>query len=191
MGKILVCTDGGAYKGKESKFDSVATFVIYKDNELLHEECFPLPGKTNNYAEMYAIYRASKYLIEYVNKYPYTKSEMIMFVTDSKLCQQSLTSWMKDWLTRSKTEVLISSSGKPVANQELIKSTFINILLLQSKFSTFVAHINSHKSKSDMEKMYVPFEKMGLEWEEFVLVFYGNDRCDKLVEETYNNSMKY
>ena len=78
---------------------------------------------------MYAIFKGTKFVMENCNL-DYIDS--LIIVSDSNLCISSLSIWMPGWIKNSKNEILINSTGQPVANQELIKSTFINILILNN-----------------------------------------------------------
>ena len=111
--------------------------------------------------------------------------DKLVIVTDSDLCHKSLTVWMKGWLKKAKNEKLINSSGEEVKNQELIKSTYINILTLMLEIPVLVCHINSHQSKKQIPKMY---EKMNVKipemtYDEFEMIFKANDMCDTLAKD--------
>lgn len=178
MKNIIICTDGSAVTGQRSAFDSASSYVIIKDFEEIQHETTVLRDHTNNYAEMHAIYKGTKYCLENIKNL--AEYDRIMIITDSELCQKSLTTWMKGWLKKADNETLYGSSGSEVKNQELIKSTYINILSLMLQVDVFVCHINSHESSSNIPKMYQKLNKEfpDLSYDEFVLMYEGNNRCD-------------
>lgn len=183
MSNLYLVTDGSAVPGFKSAFDSASAFVIIKDYDFNYYSSTLLTDHTNNYAEMHAIYSGTKYIIE--NMEDIDTYDKLVIVTDSDLCHKSLTVWMKGWLKKAKNEKLINSSGEEVKNQELIKSTYINILTLMLEIPVLVCHINSHQSKKQIPKMY---EKMNVKipemtYDEFEMIFKANDMCDTLAKD--------
>lgn len=188
MNKFIIGTDGGAYRQDDGSFDSVAAMRIYGENErLMYKEAVLLKGKTNNYAEMFAIVRGLKAIDSYitVNK---IKNPEVILITDSELSWKSLTQWIEGWLTNTTNELLKNSEGKPVANQELIKNAYIYYLRLQMKSKIKICHINSHCSINNLEKDLKKFNKknkMKLKIEDYEILYVINDECDKMIEECY------
>lgn len=186
MKRIIVSTDGSAIMNENGNYDSAYAFVIFKGDEIIKEESGTLLRHTNNYAEMYAIYKATKYLLE--SKISASEIEEIVIVTDSELCLNSLTVWMKGWLKKSNNEKLFNSKGELVKNQELIKSAFINILMINPIIPVKLYHINSHKPESEIQKMYNKFSKenSNITMDEFRLIYNGNQLCDKMAYNELN-----
>ena len=186
--RYIIATDGGAFKRKDGNgFDSVAAFRMYEDGRLVFKEALLLENKTNNYAEIYAIFRGLKAISTYIRRANIPKPE-VMLITDSELCYKSLTLWMRDWLDKSDSVILINSSKKPVINQEVVKMAYINMLELQSVAKFKMCHINSHESFDNIEKLRKKFNrvnKVKIDEDEFELIFNANDECDKMVKETY------
>ena len=120
MNKFIIGTDGGAYKQKDGTFDSVAALRIYGNERLMYKEAILLKGKTNNYAEIYAIMRGLKAIDSYISVNKLKGSEVIL-ITDSELCWKSLTEWIENWLRNTSDHILKNSENKPVINQEIIK----------------------------------------------------------------------
>ena len=184
--RYIVCTDGSSISANNSKgFDAAAAFVIYKGDKMIYKESILLRNHTNNYAEMYAIYKGTKYLVE--NELDIYDADEVLVITDSQLCQKSLTEWMKGWLKKTDNEVLKSTTGE-VKNQELIKSAYINILMLELILPVSVCHINSHKPESEIPKMY---EKFSIEFpdiliDEFRMIYEGNNLCDTMAYDKLN-----
>ena len=186
--KYIIATDGGAFKRDDSGFDSVSAFRMYENGKLVFQEALLLENKTNNYAEIYAIFRGLKAISTYIRRAGIQKAE-VMLITDSELCFKSLTVWMRDWLDKSDGITLMNSSKKPVINQEVVKMAYINMLELQSVCKFKLCHINSHESVDNIDKLKKKFNKVNklkISDEEFELIFIANDECDRMVKETYN-----
>jgi ribonuclease HI len=184
--RYIVCTDGSSISANNSKgFDAAAAFVIYKGDKMIYKESILLKNHTNNYAEMYAIYKGTKYLVE--NELGIYDADEVLVITDSQLCQKSLTEWMKGWLKKTDNEVLKSTTGE-VKNQELIKSAYINILMLELILPVSVCHINSHKPESEIPKMYEKFssEFPDILIDEFKMIYEGNQLCDTMAYDKLN-----
>lgn len=180
MKTIIITTDGSAISNSNTKtgYDSASCYVILKDNKVAHQETNVHKDHTNNYAEMYAIYKGTKYCMENIDL---SKYDRILIITDSDLCNKSLTVWMKGWMKRSQNEILIGSTGDKVKNQELIKSTYINILTLMLSTKVYVCHVNSHQPESKIPQMYEKINKTitDLTYDEFLLMYEGNKHCDE------------
>ncbi len=191
MSQLLLVTDGSSITANNEKgFDAASAFVIYKDNKLIYKESILLKNHTNNYAEMYAIYKGTKYIVENIREHG---SELLV-ITDSQLCEKSLNEWMCGWLKKTNNEILYSTTGK-VINQELIKSAYINILSLELIMDVYVCHINSHKSEKDIPKMYQKFldkyiakqPTIQMDMETFRLIFEGNQIVDQMAYNELNS----
>ena len=187
MKRIILCTDGSAISANnKTGFDSAGAYIVIKDYHAVQQEVTVLKDHTNNYAEMYAIYKGTKWCLE--NLRDITKYDQLLIITDSQLCQQSLTTWINGWLKKATNEVLVNSTGAEVKNQELIKSTYINILLLMQRIKVFVCHVNSHQPESKIPQMYEKMNKIfeDLSYDEFMLIYDGNNYCDKAARESLN-----
>lgn len=178
MRRIIICTDGSAVAGQKSAFDSASSYIILKDGKNIKQETNLLRNHTNNYAEMYAIYKGTKYCLENIEDLE--EFDQVLIITDSELCQKSLTIWMKGWLKKAQGETLINSTGVEVKNQELIKSTYINILTLMLQLNVYICHINSHEPVSKIPQMYekIKLSFNDLSYDEFVLIYEANNKCD-------------
>ena len=187
MNKFIIGTDGGAYKQKDGTFDSVAALRIYGNERLMYKEAILLKGKTNNYAEIYAIMRGLKAIDSYISVNKLKGSEVIL-ITDSELCWKSLTEWIESWLRNTSDHILKNSENKPVINQEIIKMAYIYYLRLESKCKIKLCHINSHCSINDLDKNLKKFNKKNktkFTIDEYELLYSINDECDKMIEECY------
>ena len=92
-------------------------------------------------------------------------------------------------MRKANNETLYGSTGAEVKNQELIKSTYINILSLMLQIKVYVCHINSHKSQREVPKMYEKMNKQfeDMTFDEFVMIYDGNNHCDVSAREAVNN----
>ena len=180
--RYIICTDGSAISNNEGGFNSAAAYCIYDENlNILKRESFYLEGKTNNYAEMYAIFRSAKYLMD--TNIP-DKVSQLLFVSDSKLSVSTLCEWFPQWFIKSEDEILINSTNKPVINQELIKSTFISFLILNKEYDVKLLHMKSHQTKhTSMKELKTKSTNISLDFMEYDVIFEGNDICDKLAKK--------
>ena len=186
MSRIIISTDGSSIAVNNQKgFDAAAAYVIYYGDKMIHKESILLKNHTNNYAEMYAIYKGTKYLVD--NEVGIYDASEVLIVTDSQLCQKSLTEWMRSWLKKTDNEVLKSTTGE-VKNQELIKSAYINILTLELILPVSVCHINSHKPESEIPKMYEKFSREfpDILIDEFRMIYEGNRLSDVMAYNELN-----
>lgn len=191
--EFKIFTDGGSFKNEkeDSGYDGAAAFVIFEDNDMIAENGFFLKGKTNNFSEMFAIGKAINTLRKYIEDFVVDKSNItVTVITDSQLCQKSLTEWIFGWLANAKNGVLYNSKKEPVANQDLILVTRneMNILedIIQKKI--IIQHINSHKALKDLPKNCKKYNKKNgtnLSLEEYKFYHECNDKCDKLVNDAY------
>ena len=192
MNKFIIGTDGGAYEQKDGTFDSVAALRIYGNERLMYKEAILLKGKTNNYAEIYAIMRGLKAIDSYISVNKLKGSEVIL-ITDSELCWKSLTEWIESWLRNTSDHILKNSENKPVINQEIIKMAYIYYLRLESKCKIKLCHINSHCSLNDLDKNLKKFNKKNktkFTIDEYEMLYVINDECDKMIEECYKGVKK-
>lgn len=95
-------------------------------------------GSTNNQAEIYAILLAVSIAIKYRYSFEY-----IRIISDSRISVEGLRSWIYSWVQNAKNGVLMSSSGQPVANQQLFLYTFYSILNSLPRCS--ICHIDGHR----------------------------------------------
>lgn len=181
--KIIICTDGSSTPSSDFKYKAASTFYIFDRGEIRTKQTSTLLGHTNNYAELHAIYKATHYCLK--NMKNLSTYDEVIIATDSELCVNIFNKWIVDWLINADNEVLISSSGVPVKNQELIKSTFMQLQLLKKLVKVRLIHVNSHVSKRNSEDLYLKMSiKYGITRDEFDIIYKGNDMCDKLVNET-------
>lgn len=193
---IKIFTDGGAFANKyeATGFDSVASYNIWIDGKEVVCSAEFLKGKTNNFAEMYAIYKSLKIVSEYLSKKK-NNTATIKLITDSELCKKSLTEWINGWLKNANIGVLYNSKKEPVANQQLIlmATIYLERLKLICSDQVYIQHINSHNSKSDIAKDCKKFNEKNnesLSLKEYEFYFMCNAKCDKMVKCKYDEVKK-
>jgi ribonuclease HI len=97
---------------------------------------------TNQRAELYAIYKAIKIITTH------DKNLNILLYTDSEYSIKSLTEWIHNW----KKNNWISSTKKPVLNQDIIKN--IDKLMEEHIGKIKFKHVRSHTGKLDYESIH-------------------------------------
>jgi ribonuclease HI len=190
MVKIRIFTDGGSFKKDNGKFRAVSSIRIFRDYELIdggaeeeiHED------KTNNYAEIYSIKKALERTVSYLKTIGPCKYEVELY-SDSKLCIDSLTKWIYNWIKTSKEGIFYNSNGDKVANQEVIKEAFKLVFKLKKYGSIKLWHINSHKPKSKLKELHKKFMKSNkciITYEDFVFAYWKNKECDEAVKTAHS-----
>jgi ribonuclease HI len=137
--EIIIFTDGSHLKPSNK-----CGYGVHFPNSEFEDvsRAFTKLPKTNQRAELYAIYKA----IKIVNKADPNCNMIIN--TDSEYSIKSLTVWIKNW----KKNNWIGSTGKEVMNQDIIKDidNLINQHLGKIKFN----HVRAHTGKSDYNSIH-------------------------------------
>lgn len=160
-------------------------YMVAQDN---NSEPYPVGTKlyiqhnaTNNSAEILAIWAGVTEAIRIRQVYP---NAIFRLFSDSKISLYGLRDWMKNWIKnseRTNSEVLISSSGQEVANQQY----FIDIfnLIVETGLKIELYHQRGHVGESGgvnietarvqfIRANKVPPENLGLTME--VLSYYNH-----------------
>jgi len=137
--EIIVFTDGSYVKQK-----NLCGYGIHFPNGEIPDVSKPFTKgeKTNQRAELYAIYKAIKIVNEYNNNIK------IKIYSDSEYSIKSLTIWIKNW----KKNNWISSTGKAVMNQDIIRK--IDELIKNHNGEIIFHHVKSHTGKKDYESIH-------------------------------------
>jgi len=137
--EIIVFTDGSHMKPK-----NLCGYGVHFPNGEFEDISKPFTKgeKTNQRAELYAIYKAIK-IISNQNK-----NYNIKIYTDSEYSIKSLTIWIKNW----KKNNWISSTGKPVMNQDIIHK--IDKLMGEHIGKIKFSHVRAHTNKDDYESVH-------------------------------------
>jgi ribonuclease HI len=141
MSEIIVFTDGSCIKSKSNILCGIG--IHYPNGEFQDvSKSFIKEPKTNQRAELYAIYKAIK-TISHADK-----NLDIKIYTDSEYSIKSLTIWIKNW----KKNNWVASTGKPVMNQDIIKK--IDKLIEEHNGKIKFQHVKSHTGKTDYESIH-------------------------------------
>lgn len=155
--EILVFTDGSHMKPK-----NLCGYGVHFPNGEFEDISKPFTKgeKTNQRAELYAIYKAIKIISNH------DKNFNIKIYSDSEYSIKSLTIWIKNW----KKNNWISSTGKPVMNQDIIHK--IDKLMSEHLGKIKFSHVRAHTNKDNYESIH-------------------NDITDKLAKSGALQSGKY
>lgn len=148
----IIATDGGVLLDpNKAEIPGAYAYVILNCktmNYIIQGDA--LNGKTINYAESYAIYKALKYL----RKLTKDKPTNVLVISDSKLTVLALSVWSKENWNTSDPYNWKKSTGQKVKNQEIYRK----IQKEEAEGNIFIkyAHINSHldiDSSTDITKI--------------------------------------
>lgn len=145
-----IFTDASIVKLKIGGFDGCSGTVAFKfDDENVVEDIslVKLLNTTNNEAEAYAIYLGLLQAIKIRNYSPQVKN-FILFA-DSKISLIGLREWVYKWVNNVSDGVMMSSSGKPVANQGIFLRCIK--LIMDNDLNITLCHIDGHV-KFDVKK---------------------------------------
>ncbi len=137
--QIIVFTDGSYIKNKDK-----CGYGVHFPNKEFKDLARPfthLP-KTNQRAELYAIYKA----IYIINKKDQNLD--ILINSDSEYSIKSMTIWIKNW----KKNNWKSFTGKNVLNQDIIKK--IDELMEKHNGKIEFKHVRAHTSQQDYDSIH-------------------------------------
>jgi ribonuclease HI len=156
---IEVFTDGSSFIDGDYKVSSSSYAIYIKDKLITSSGKFHDPG-TNNFGESMAVLlglvKTNKLLqkVAKSDKKVFNKPINIIIYTDSYITCESCRTWIYDWLKKNHNGVLLNSTGKKVANQEVFKiihKDFLTNNLFKIKFY----HINSHIIDNKFYNKYI------------------------------------
>ena len=136
---IQIFTDGSHMKPSD-KCGYVVHFPNKEYNDISNP--FTLLPKTNQRAELYAIYKG----IKKVHNDDINLD--ITIYTDSEYSIKSLTLWIKKW----KENNWINTTKKPVMNQDIIKK--IDKLMTEHIGKINFIHVRAHTNKNDYNSIH-------------------------------------
>lgn len=140
-GRNLICfTDGSTINNgaKDAKGGFATVWPFHPESNYSQH----LPNSTNNKAEYSAIIHA----IKQADELDPTKTKTLIIYTDSMLLINSMTKWISGW----KRNEWKKSDGKPVLNQDLIKT--IDELSKTRKVS--YKHVRAHTNSQTWEAIH-------------------------------------
>ena len=151
---------------------------------------------TNNQSEIYAIYLGLYNAIKILYNNPKLRKRVshINVVSDSKISILGLREWIFKWQYKPPEDCLFSSSGTPVANQEIFLS-IIN-LICQSGIPVNLYHIDGHKNHvkiKDVIKTQQDFIKVNMidyiDREDIVYMIKCNNEVDNMTRQFLLNEL--
>lgn len=126
------------YKGRNV---SCAGYVLVYRGEIIDYGVKIIPKSTNNEGEVMAVFMGVQALIAFKHL---EYSAMNLF-SDSRITIDGLNIWSKNWVKNQTPDfILLSSSGKPVANQDIFK--FIINSICYNKLNINFWHQLGHKN---------------------------------------------
>ena len=136
--QIIVFTDGSFIK----HLNRCGYGVLFPNGEYDNiSRKFKIEPLSNQRAELYAIYKGIKRVHKDNETYD------IKIYTDSEYSIKSLTIWINTW----KKNNWKSSTGKAVANQDIIRK--LDKLINKHKGNIEFQHVRSHTGKQDFESI--------------------------------------
>lgn len=141
-----------------------------------------------NRAEMEAIRLGVRYILRYYKDIANTTT--FHLITDNGFSFESLTNWIHSWIKNARNGVYYNSTGKPVANQDIIKKVYYVL----TKLDIRIYHIRSHIPKSKFTEYRGKFNKvnkMNLTDEQFRWLSMNNDNVDKVAQDGLLDYLDY
>src|SRR3989304_5987908 len=133
---IIIFTDGSCIKTKIKNYGGYGIFFPNKKFENF-AATFLLEPKTNQRAELYAIYQAVNTINDNLSDYN------VHIHTDSMYAINTLTVWINKW----KNNMWKTSNKKPVKNLDIIKPTYDIINNGNNNYSFY--HVYAHTKAED------------------------------------------
>lgn len=139
---VIIFTDGSYKRATETNKEKCGYGIYFPNKECPDvSKSFKNKLKTNQRAELYAIYKALSCVLKSKDKN--TRKKNIHIYTDSEYSIKSLTVWISNWIKNDWK----SSTGKEVMNRDLIEPIYK--ILKKNPDKVFFTHINSHTGKKD------------------------------------------
>lgn len=171
------------------------THIIMQDRgQLIHlyDKLYIQHNATNNSAEILAIWIGVVEVLYLRQKY---NNAIFRLFSDSKISLYGLRDWMKNWIKnaeRNNSDILISSSGTEVANQQL----FIDIfnLIVENNLKIELYHQRGHVGESsgvNLQKARVQFIKANkVSPENLGLDIQIISQCNKTIDNNTRNALR-
>ena len=152
---LNIFTDGSILK-KVSTGETIgcpgALIMSYESDKfkVINKAHLIVRNSTNNDTEIRSILLGIDLAINYINKNNNVKK--INLFSDSKICIFGLREWIFKWINCVDNYILFSSSGNPVANQEIVKHIIQKIVYYNLPITFFhqKGHVSS-KSKNSLD----------------------------------------
>ena len=111
---INIFTDASILKLPNGEYMGAPGCVVVHNDQILESSVFITDDTTNNNSEIKAIRLGVQAALKYKDHFP-----CIRLFSDSQICVFGLREWIYKWKTDSTGSTLLSTSGTPVANQEI------------------------------------------------------------------------
>lgn len=174
---------------------SLPAFIMLdgKENKEVNNYGMALANSTNNEGEVYAIKLAiqsclNPFILNMMDIY--YGGRYINIFSDSKITVLGLREWYASWIKNKRNGILVSSSGTPVANQEI----FIYIMKmihdydLKVNFYHVSGHVNVYNSKQ-LFTMIQDFRKFNydirISYEFAAFISDMNNKIDNFTRSIY------
>lgn len=185
MYRYTICAMGAAIKNSDHKFNASSAYVIYNNKSLKRNDVNLLLGHSSKYAEYHSIYSATKHCL---NDYSISIYDEVVIATDSEEVVHMLNNDFKAIIFDSPSEILIDSKGLPIKNQDIIKATYMNLLLLKEHVDVKIININSNIPDCKYHSYYEDIKrKVDMKYDDFIQLCEGNKKCIEMIEKSFNN----
>lgn len=171
---VNIFCDASIYKTYEETIGCPGSIVVIND-QIVDQSIEIYRFSTNNHSEINAILMAVTQALRYVNG-----CNRINIFSDSKISVFGLKEWIFNWInTRDDTGIMYSSSGQPVANQNI----FLNIIrkIVSNNLNFNLYHQKGHVGKNDLviaKKVFQTSNKICLNDDEVIYISKYNDYID-------------
>ena len=183
-----IVTIPGGYNGCSG---SVA-FIENDDSSIIEDiSMVKLLNTTNNESEIYAIYLGILQAVKFRSMMP-NKIKQIYLFSDSKISLIGIREWIYKWVNNVKDGLMLSSSGKPVANQAIILRCIQ--LILENDLEVVLSHTDGHVNFSVKKELYnsvLSFRRMNHMTNSFInLTLYEMiARCNDIVDNVTRDTL--
>lgn len=145
---IDIFTDGSYKYDKKTKIEYCGYGIYFPNEEFSNvSRSFKHGEKTNNRAELYAIYKCLKIVYKNIDK---MKIKKINIFSDSDYSIKSLTVWYNSWMKNNWK----NTKNKDVENQDIIKAILVKInKFSENNIKVNFEHVYSHTGKTDYKSI--------------------------------------
>ena len=157
-------------------------------SEILEQPRIIIRNSTNNNSEINAILLGVRCALRYKN------FKQINLISDSKICIFGLREWIFNWIRDSQgSDVLISSQGTEVANQQVILQIIYTILNNDLRINLFHqnghVNINNQKQMENAKNTFINSNHIedDIDMELIKEISIGNDIVDKFTRKELEN----
>ena len=177
---------------KEGHIETIGCPGIYVigGDKVLELSTEVLRNSTNNNSEIYAILMAVIAAQKYRANYEY-----INIFSDSKISVFGLREWIFNWAKNVNNGIMFSSSGKPVANQDI----FLKIIyfVINNNLNINLFHVNGHVNANSMtqileaKKTFIESNHISLDVDEDLIkqLAIANDVIDNATRDVLLNNV--